>query len=75
MPLYEYHCKTCAKDVEVLLTRRDETPECPDCGGQRLDRQLSVPAAPAVTSGASLPTASQDCGAPRCCGGGCDLGI
>lgn len=73
MPLYEYDCQSCQKSVEVLLSRSDETPECPECGGNRLERLLSVPATPSVRSGAALPTAAQDCGAPRCCGGGCQM--
>ncbi|QDS95016.1 Zinc ribbon domain protein [Roseimaritima multifibrata] len=72
MPIYEYDCQTCKHPVEVLLNRADETPECPDCGGEKLTRLLSVPATPSVRSGSgSLPVAAESCAAPRCCGGGC----
>jgi len=70
MPLYEYDCDQCEQSVEVLLSRSDETPECPTCGGHALTRLLSVTANPAVRQGISLPTAAENCGAPRCCGGG-----
>ena len=74
MPLYEYHCSDCDQTVEVLLRRPDEAPECPECHGSHLQRQLSVTSAPSVKSGRSLPTASgESCGAPRCCGGGCNF--
>jgi putative FmdB family regulatory protein len=80
MPLYEYHCDNCDATVEVLLRRSDEQPDCPRCHGQQLHRLLSVPASPAVRGNgssrqpSSLPMASDEgCGAPRCCGGGCQF--
>lgn len=76
MPLYEYHCDDCNGTIEVLVRRESEQPACPQCEGTRLRRQLSVPAAPAVRAGDSkLPMAApgEGCGAPRCCGGVCDL--
>lgn len=71
MPLYEFECKSCQTVVEVLVRSEPEKSDCPSCGGSKLERLLSVPASPAVR-GKSLPTASEGCGAPRCCGGGCD---
>ena len=44
MPLYEYACKTCAHEFE-LLVRTGQTPECPACHGQSLERRFSVFAA------------------------------
>ena len=44
MPLYEYACKSCASQFEVLV-RASETPECPSCHGTTLERRLSVFAA------------------------------
>ena len=41
MPLFEYRCQTCTKDVELLI-RSDEQPVCPDCGSQDLDKLLST---------------------------------
>ena len=75
MPLYEYECKSCADVVEVLVRSQEETPACPACGDSKLTRVLSVPASPAVRNGAGLPVAGpgEACGAPRCCGGGCDI--
>ncbi len=74
MPLYEYECKTCDQVIELLMRSANEKPICPDCGEAKLERVLSVPAAPAVRSGSSLPVSSgEGCGAPRCCGGGCDF--
>lgn len=71
MPLYEYECKECHRVVEVLI-RSSEKPECPQCGSKKLDKQLSVPAAPAMGTG-SLPVCGvpqATCGKPQC-GSGC----
>ncbi len=78
MPLYEYECKSCQAVTEFLVRsddehRSQETSACPDCGQQGMTRVLSVPAAPAVKSASQLPMAGESCGAPRCCGGGCQL--
>ena len=55
MPLYEYACKSCASQFEVLV-RASETPECPSCHGKDLERRLSVFAA--HTAGAPQRSAS-----------------
>lgn len=75
MPLYEYECNSCHDIVEVLVRHDQEQPACPACGDEELTRVLSVPAAPAISGGNRLPVAGSDqsCGAPRCCGGGCQI--
>jgi putative FmdB family regulatory protein len=78
MPLYEFACDGCDQTVEVLVRSPSEQPTCPTCGDDKLTKLLSVPAAPAIRSGGGLPVAraeamAQSCGAPRCCGGGCDF--
>jgi putative FmdB family regulatory protein len=78
MPLYEYECKSCLKLVEVLVRGESdhaaqEDAVCPECGKRGMHRVFSVPASPAVKNGSSLPVAAENCGAPRCCGGGCQM--
>lgn len=75
MPLYEYHCSTCESTVELLQRSPNEKPECPSCHSHEMEKLLSVTAAPAIKGGGgSLPMASgESCGAPRCCGGGCNF--
>jgi putative FmdB family regulatory protein len=71
MPLYEYQCKECQREAEVLV-RGAEKPECPACGSKKMEKLLSVSAAP-NTHGSNLPTTStapQTCGRPQC-GSGC----
>ena len=52
MPIYEYQCQSCKKQLE-LLVRSHETPECPECGSVELSKQFSVPAAPKASGGGS----------------------
>lgn len=78
MPLYEYRCESCAADFELLI-RSGDRPACPQRGtSERLEKRLSVPAAPA-TSGSGLPMAGSDawggCGKPGCGPSGCGSGM
>jgi putative FmdB family regulatory protein len=39
MPLYEFYCDKCAKEVSVTMTiseREKGQPTCPHCGGREL---------------------------------------
>lgn len=70
MPLYEYDCRDCGAAAELLI-RGAERPECPHCGGRRLEKRLSVPSAH-VGGGRELPVADgETCGRPQCGLGGC----
>jgi putative FmdB family regulatory protein len=53
MPLYEYACKKCDHDFEMLVFDGEEV-ECPKCRARAVERRLSVPARPPSES-ASLP--------------------
>ncbi|MAT69174.1 MAG: FmdB family transcriptional regulator [Planctomycetaceae bacterium] len=66
MPLYEFVCDDCQREQEHLV-RGEETPECEQCGGSRLTRLLSVPAAHTHGGGGQLPQAPP----PGPCGGSC----
>jgi putative FmdB family regulatory protein len=61
MPLFEYSCRECDREFE-LLVRASETPECPSCHGTNLNRRLSVFAAHTGQGSAGQP-ASGPCGA------------
>ena len=45
MPIYEYHCEGCDGEVEIFfpsLSDAEKTgPECPECGGTKLNRIMS----------------------------------
>jgi putative FmdB family regulatory protein len=66
MPLFEYQCKSCSKEFE-LLVRGSETPACPACHGTELEKRLSVFAAHANGSSRemSAPGPCGACGDPR----------
>jgi putative FmdB family regulatory protein len=68
MPIYEFACDACGKQFE-WLSRGNETPTCPECHSEHLNRQLSVPAAH-VNGGGSLPVAAPAWSGP-CGRGGC----
>lgn len=40
MPIFEYHCKTCEKDFEVLVLGKEKI-ACPTCKGKKVSRLLS----------------------------------
>ena len=77
MPLFEYECRGCHNKFEYL-TRGDQTPSCPACKGEDLQKLLSVfaaqasgpaksfsgfPSAPSHDHHAAAPCGS--CGDPR----------
>ncbi len=74
MPIFEYVCKKCRKEFE-LLVRGGEEPACPACGKKELAKQFSVPAAHTAGSTPS-PCPAQEtgsCGVANCGGGGCGM--
>lgn len=40
MPIYEYKCPECSAEFEELVFG-NETPSCPQCGGDKAERLLS----------------------------------
>ena len=71
MPLYEYSCRDCKSQFE-LLVRGSEQPQCPECDSDRLEKLLSAPAAH-TTGSRDLPMSQPagGCGLPQCGQGGC----
>lgn len=52
MPLYEYRCNECGHHFEVLVrVEQSAEPFCPECGHDRVARQLSVFKASTATPG------------------------
>ena len=43
MPLYKYRCTECDNTFKILQKngKKEEKPECPDCGGQETERVIS----------------------------------
>ena len=44
MPLYEYKCRQCGSEFELLrrISDSDDEVTCPLCGAQESDRQISA---------------------------------
>lgn len=75
MPLYEYSCRECSSEFELLI-RGNEKPRCPKCDSLKLDKLLS--AAAAHTAGSRdlpkcRPAPTGGCGLPQCGMGGCAM--
>lgn len=69
MPIFEYVCKDCEKQFEVIVQGAAKV-ACPVCHSKRLEKQLSVFAASTKSDGfdreAILPVAPcGSCGDPR----------
>lgn len=65
MPLYEYDCQGCGKQVEILV-RGSEKVTCPECGSPKLAKRLSVVSVATGSSGSPAPSSM-----PPSCGTGC----
>jgi putative FmdB family regulatory protein len=42
MPLYDFRCRACGHEFEVLVRPGDEPPACPSCHKREIDRLLST---------------------------------
>ena len=49
MPIYEYRCRNCEKEFE-LIVRSASTPACPHCKSADLERRVSLPAVKSETT-------------------------
>ena len=44
MPIFEYACKKCGKEFEALVRKNQDTPSCPKCKSEDLEKLISTPA-------------------------------
>jgi putative FmdB family regulatory protein len=72
MPLYEYTCSDCASRFEALRSMSDADAPiiCPDCGGQRAERAISLFAA-VSSSGKVIAGVGSSCGSCSSSGSAC----
>ena len=61
MPLYEYECRACGHEFEYL-TRAEQSPACPACKSEDLQKQLSVFAVNASGGSNATREAAGPCG-------------
>jgi putative FmdB family regulatory protein len=57
MPIFEYRCSDCGNELELLVLKTSVPVRCPSCGGERMERLLSLPA---VSSDQTKQRASRD---------------
>jgi putative FmdB family regulatory protein len=71
MPIFEYRCEACGHKFEAILFGQ-QTPECPSCHTEKLEKQLSTFA---VSKGSGATSPEAGCGQTNCCrmNGGCEL--
>lgn len=76
MPIYEYGCRACGKEFEVMMKyeQRLAAQACPACGARETSLRLSVPA----HVGSGTPAGGAAAGEPGICPGtgnvcGCGL--
>lgn len=50
MPIFDFRCLDCNKTFELLVKAATQ-PACPTCGGQKLEKQVSLPAPQGKTAG------------------------
>ena len=66
MPIYEYECRDCRHDFE-LLVHAGTSPVCPTCRSVSLQKRISAFAVGggSAATAASAPQACGTCGDPR----------
>ena len=54
MSIYEYRCRQCGNEFEVIQNIDDKQPTCPKCASEDIEKNLSI-----------TNTGQSSCGAPR----------
>jgi len=80
MPIYEYNCKKCGSDFELLVMGGSEKIACEHCGSTSVKKKFSTFAVqsgtvgkhemPSCAPGCSEGFSRGTCGSGMCCGGG-----
>jgi putative FmdB family regulatory protein len=72
MPIYDFKCLECGKVSEVFIRSSEQASRCPDCGTDKLEKQLS--SSYMIKSGSQAP-GTTCCGrAERCDASPCSAG-
>jgi len=73
MPIYEYTCKGCGGEVELLVASSTVKPACPECGSKKLEKKFSTfaahqaaPASPCANGPRTCANATRCPAAARC---------
>ena len=61
MPLFEYHCRDCGQQFEILILGGTSEPvRCPHCSSEQVAKLLSAPCRP-ISLSSSPPAPSAGC--------------
>ena len=69
VPIYEYVCKGCGAQFEVLVMKQNEKVTCEACGGKKVDRLMSGFAH--KSEGGKMSGGSAGGGCASCSSGNC----
>lgn len=50
MPTFDFVCRSCHEEFEVWVRKREDSPNCPSCGAEDVERLLSIPNVHSETS-------------------------
>jgi len=64
MPLYDFKCRDCGMESEVLIALSEDVPKCDGCGSRNLDKMMSVTSSFSGNASAGFP----GIGDTGCCG-------
>jgi putative FmdB family regulatory protein len=73
MPLYEYHCKDCSKNFEIMrrFSESDSAASCPACESKQTVKMVSVVNARISAGGSVKPISGGGGGCGSCSSSGC----
>jgi putative FmdB family regulatory protein len=67
MPIYEYRCKTCGEESELLVLGDDDPITCKKCGGDKLEKLMSAHSSLTASPSREAPLPGGCCGTPNSC--------
>ena len=78
MPIYEYVCKECGQESEMLIRSSEETASCPHCGSDSMKKVFSTFAVSVGSGSSESACADGNCPLPSsspspCASGTCPL--
>jgi putative FmdB family regulatory protein len=75
MPIFEYGCKSCGRQFE-LLVRSDTRVACPSCGGEEVAKKFSLFSSRVARHQSVVPpchSGGRGCDLGRCGSGSCGV--
>ncbi|MEP0829467.1 MAG: zinc ribbon domain-containing protein [Candidatus Zixiibacteriota bacterium] len=61
MPIFEYRCRSCGNQFELLIFKTSEIPVCPKCGGAETEKMVSTFASNAFVGNTSAACSTGSC--------------